>query len=492
MELVLTSHFGNDRYRHADTYEELGGYVALRKAISMPKEEIVTEVRKANLRGRGGAGFPAGVKWGFLPKDLSRPRILVINADEGEPGTFKDRLIMTRGPHLLIEGIVITCYALTTHTCYIYIRGEFVREAEIMQEAIDEAYSKGYLGRNILGTGFDLDVTVHLGAGSYICGEETSLINSLEGKRGWPRVKPPFPASVGAFGQPTIVNNVETIADVPWIVTHGGEKFASLGVEKDGGTRLICVSGPVKKPGVFELPVGTSLRSIIYEHAGGLRDGKTLKAVIPGGSSTPVLRADEIDVAFDFDSLQKIGTMAGSAGVIVIPEGTCMVRALSVLMNFYAHESCGQCTPCREGCGWLAKVLRRPHRERRREGRGRRTHSGRLRQHAGQDHLSAGRRRGDARPVVHMEISRGVRPAHPGQEVPVREQVLGKPCRPSRSTESPWTSPRGRRSSRPRRRWGSRSPTTATTRSSRLRGTAACVWWKWRSFPSCRSRATPS
>jgi NADH-quinone oxidoreductase subunit F len=316
MELVLTAHFGNDRYRHADTYEELGGYAALRKAISMPKEEIVAEVKKANLRGRGGAGFPAGVKWGFLPKDLSLPRILVINADEGEPGTFKDRLIMTRGPHLMIEGIVITCYALTTHVCYIYVRGEFVREADIVQEAIDEAY------------------------GAYICGEETSLINSLEGKRGWPRVKPPFPAVVGAFGQPTIVNNVETIADVPWIVTHGGEKFASLGVEKDGGTRLICVSGPVKKPGVFELPVGTSLQSIVYEHAGGLKDGKTLKAVIPGGSSTPVLRADEIDVAFDFESLQKIGT-------------------ISVLMNFYAHESCGQCTPCREGCGWLAKVLRR-------------------------------------------------------------------------------------------------------------------------------------
>jgi len=359
MELVLTTHFGNDRYRHADTYERLGGYAAMRKAFSMPKEEIVAEVRKANLRGRGGAGFPAGVKWGFLPKDLSRPRVLVINADEGEPGTFKDRLIMSRGPHLMIEGIVITSYALTIHNGYVYIRGEFVREAEIVQEAIDEAYAKGYLGKNILGSGYDLEVTVHRGAGAYICGEETSLLNSLEGKRGWPRVKPPFPASVGAFGLPTIVNNVETIADIPWIVTHGGEKFASLGVEKDGGTRLVCVSGPVKKPGVYELPVGISLRSILYEHAGGMQDGKALKAVIPGGSSTPVIRADEIDVGYDIDSMQKIGTMAGSGGVIVIPEGTCMVRALSVLMNFYAHESCGQCTPCREGCGWLARVLRR-------------------------------------------------------------------------------------------------------------------------------------
>src|SRR4030066_238463 len=231
MELVLTTHFGNDLYRHADTYEQLGG----------------------------GAGFPAGVKWGFLPKDLSRPRVLVINADEGEPGTFKDRLIMSRGPHLMIEGIATTSYALTIHNGYVYIRGEFVREAEIVQEAIDEAYAKGYLGKNILGSGFDLEVTVHLGAGAYICGEETSLINSLEGKRGWPRLKPPFPASVGAFGLPTIVNNVETIADIPWILTHGGETFAGLGVEKNGGTRLIGGSGAVNRPGVYELSAGVNL-----------------------------------------------------------------------------------------------------------------------------------------------------------------------------------------------------------------------------------------
>ena len=359
MELVLTTHFGNDRYRYAETYERLGGYAALRKALAMPKEAIIEEVKKANLRGRGGAGFPAGVKWGFLPKDLSRPRILVINADEGEPGTFKDRLIMTKGPHLLIEGIVITSYALSVHHAYIYVRGEFFREAKIVQEAIDEAYEMGYLGKNILGSGFDLDVTVHRGAGAYICGEETSLINSLEGKRGWPRLKPPFPASIGAFGLPTIVNNVETIADVPWIITNGGEKFASLGMGKDGGNRLVCVSGPVNRPGVYELPVGVTLREIIEKHAGGMRGGKALKAVIPGGSSTPVLRPDEIDVPYEIESVQKIGSMVGSGAVIVIPEGTCMVRALSVLMNFYAHESCGQCTPCREGCGWLAKIMRR-------------------------------------------------------------------------------------------------------------------------------------
>jgi NADH-quinone oxidoreductase subunit F len=359
METVLTTHFADKRYRRLDTYMERGGYAALRKAFAMPKEQIVDEVKKANLRGRGGAGFPAGVKWGFLPKDLSRPRILVINADEGEPGTFKDRQIMSRGPHLLIEGIVITSYALAIHQCYIYIRGEFVREAKILEEAVAEAYGKGFLGKDILGAGFDLDVTVHRGAGAYICGEETSTINSLEGKRGWPRVKPPFPATVGAFGLPTIVNNVETIADVPWIVTHGGDRFAALGVEKNGGTRLVGVSGPVNRPGVFELSAGVSLREVIYTHAGGLKDGKGLKAVIPGGSSTPVLRADEIDVTFDIESMMKIGTMSGTAGVIVIPEGTCMVRALLVLMNFYAHESCGQCTPCREGTGWLAKIMRR-------------------------------------------------------------------------------------------------------------------------------------
>ena len=368
MELVLTTHFGNDAYRTLDTYVRLGGYEALRKAMAMPKERIVEEVKKANLRGRGGAGFPAGVKWGFLPKDLSKPRVLVINADEGEPGTFKDRLIMTRGPHLLIEGIVITSFALSAHMAYIYIRGEFVREERILREAIDEACAKGFLGKNILGSGFDLEVTLHRGAGAYICGEETSLINSLEGKRGWPRVKPPFPASIGAFGLPTIVNNVETIADVPWIVTHGGDAFAALGVEKDGGTRLIGVSGPVVRPGVYELPVGTSLASIIYEHAGGLRDGKELKAVIPGGSSVPVLRAEEIDVPFSIDGMAKIGTMPGSGGVIVIPEGTCMVRALSVLLRFYAHESCGQCTPCREGTGWLAKLVGRIEEGQGREG----------------------------------------------------------------------------------------------------------------------------
>jgi NADH-quinone oxidoreductase subunit F len=357
MEKVLTAHFANEQYRRLDTYRQYGGYEALKKAIAMTPEAIIDEVKKANLRGRGGAGFPAGVKWGFLPKDLSRPRVLVINADEGEPGTFKDRLIMSRGPHLLIEGVVISSFALRAHACWIYIRGEFVREARILDEAVAEAYAAGFLGKNILGSGFDLDVTVHRGAGAYICGEETSTINSLEGKRGWPRLKPPFPATVGAFGLPTIVNNVETIADIPWIVTHGGERFAALGCEKNGGTRLVGISGPVLRPGIYELPANVNLKDVIYDVAGGMRDGKELKAVIPGGSSTPVLRANEIDVTFDIESMAKIGTMSGTSGIIVIPEGTCMVRALSVLMNFYAHESCGQCTPCREGTGWLKKLV---------------------------------------------------------------------------------------------------------------------------------------
>jgi NADH-quinone oxidoreductase subunit F len=359
METVLTTHFSDERYHRMEGYRAHGGYDALRKAVSMPREAIVEEVKKANLRGRGGAGFPAGVKWGFLPKDLSRPRVLVVNADEGEPGTFKDRMLLARGPHLLVEGIAITCFALSIHDAYIYIRGEYVREARILGEALEEARAAGLLGKNLLGSGFDLEVTLHRGAGAYICGEETSTINSLEGKRGWPRLKPPFPALVGAFGLPTLVNNVETLSNVPWIINNGGERFAALGCEKNGGTRLVGVSGPVVRPGVYELPANANLRSVIHDIAGGLRDGKRLKAVIPGGSSTPILRADEIDVTFDIESMAGRGTMAGTCGVIVIPEGTCMVRALSVLMNFYAHESCGQCSPCREGTGWLRLIAGR-------------------------------------------------------------------------------------------------------------------------------------
>jgi NADH-quinone oxidoreductase subunit F len=359
MELVLTKYFHIDEYRRIDTFMEYGGYDAMKKALKMKPDEVIEEVKKANLRGRGGAGFPAGVKWGFVPKESDKPKYLVVNADEGEPGTFKDRLIMERGPHLLIEGIVIASYAIGANVCFIYIRGEFVNQARILEEAISEAHDKGYLGKNILGTGLDLDVYVHRGAGAYICGEETALIESLEGKKGQPRLKPPFPAQVGVFSGPTIVNNVETIADVPYIIAHGGEKFASLGVEKDGGTRLFGLSGYVKKPGIYELPVGTNLKEIIYDHGGGIKDDRDLKAVIPGGSSTPILKPEEIDVAFSFDALAAIGTMAGSGAIIVIPAGVCMVKALLILADFYSHESCGQCTPCREGTEWLRKILRR-------------------------------------------------------------------------------------------------------------------------------------
>ncbi len=359
MELVLTKYFHLDDYREIDTYIQHGGYSALKKALKMEPDRIIEEVKKANLRGRGGAGFPAGVKWGFMPKKPDKPKYVTVNADESEPGTFKDRLIMERGPHLLIEGIGITSYAVGAHTCYIYIRGEFVRPAQLLEIAIEEAYEKGYLGKDILGSGFDLDVYVHRGAGAYICGEETGMIESIEGEKGQPRLKPPFPAQIGVFGSPTLVNNVETIADIPYIIEHGGEKFRSLGTEKDGGTRLYGVSGYVKKPGVFELPAGTNLKEIIYEHAGGIKDDLELKAVIPGGTSVPVFRADEIDVPADMESIAKAGSMLGTGGVIVIPRGVCMVRMLCIIMTFYAHESCGKCTPCREGTEWMRILLNR-------------------------------------------------------------------------------------------------------------------------------------
>lgn len=325
----------------------------------MAPESVIEEIKRSNLRGLGGAGFPTGVKWGFIPKPAKKPVYLLINGDEGEPGTFKDREIMTRDPHRLIEGIVLAAYALGAHRSYVYIRGEFTFCMESLARAIKEAESAGYLGRDILKSGFDLDITIHPGAGAYICGEETALIESLEGKPGRPRIKPPFPAVIGAFGSPTIVNNVETIAHVPQILLNGAEWFAKIGSERNGGTRLFCVSGHVKRPGVYELPMGTPLREIVYEHAGGIIDGSALKGVIPGGSSAPILRPEEIDVGMDFDQLAKAGSMAGSGGIIVLAEGTCMVWALHNLARFYAHESCGQCSPCREGTGWAEKVLRR-------------------------------------------------------------------------------------------------------------------------------------
>ncbi len=358
-ELVLLRHRGIPDYQKIDVYERHGGYQATRKALTELKPaELVDLVKTSGLRGRGGAGFPTGLKWSFLPKQTDKPVYLCINADESEPGTFKDREIIEYDPHQLLEGIIITSYAINAHQAFLYIRGEFVLGANVLEQAIAEAYAKGYLGKNILGSGFDLDCVVHRGAGAYICGEETGLIESLEGKRAYPRVKPPFPATYGVFGSPTIVNNVETLACVPHIVTRGAEWFKSIGPEKGPGPKLYCVSGHVWKPGVYELPMGTSLREIIYTHCGGIPRGRKLKAVIPGGSSVPIFKADEIDVAMDFDSVAKAGSLLGSAGIIVMDDSTCMVRALEVIARFYHHESCGQCTPCREGTGWLHKVLR--------------------------------------------------------------------------------------------------------------------------------------
>ncbi len=357
-EKILLRHEDVPGLRGLSVYEADGGYGAARRALtSIEPAQLVEMVKASGLRGRGGAGFPTGVKWGFLPKDRTKPRYLCVNADESEPGTFKDRAIIEHNPHLLLEGTLLSAYAIDCHVAYIYIRGEFAFGTKVLEAAIAEAYAKGHLGRGIYGTSYDLDVYVHRGAGAYICGEETGLIESLEGKRAYPRVKPPFPATHGVFGCPTIVNNVETLACVPPIVSRGPAWFKSIGPEKSPGPKLYCLSGHVVRPGVFELPMGTPLRELIYTHAQGIPNGRRLKAVIPGGSSVPVLTADEIDVAMDFESVAKAGSLLGSCGVIVMDDETCMVRALRIISKFYHHESCGQCTPCREGTGWLDDLL---------------------------------------------------------------------------------------------------------------------------------------
>ena len=357
---VLSMHFGDPEGTWLERYAADGGYLAARKALtSMTPEQVIQEVSRANLRGLGGAGFPTAKKWSFVPKETTRPKYLAVNADEGEPGTFKDRYILERDPHALLEGMIIAAYAIGCHKAYVYIRGEYFRPARRMQRAVDEAYGQGWLGRNIQGTGFDLDVVIHRGAGAYICGEETALLTSIEGGKGFPKLKPPFPAVSGLFGCPTIVNNVETLACVPFILRNGPERFAGLGTAKQGGTRLFCVSGHVVRPGVYEASVSVTLRGLIEQACGGVRGGRKLKAVIPGGISAKILTADEIDVAMDFDSLAAAGSMAGSGGVIVMDETTCMVDALESASRFFAHESCGQCSPCREGTGWIHRIVRR-------------------------------------------------------------------------------------------------------------------------------------
>lgn len=341
-------------------YEKSGGYAALKKALQMKPAEVTEEVKNSGLRGRGGAGFPCGMKWGFVPKNLSKPIYLCVNADESEPGTFKDRALLEKDPHRVIEGAIIAAYAIGANTAYLYIRGEFDLSYTRIRQAVAEAYEKGYLGKRILGSSYNLDLIIHRGAGAYICGEETALLESIEGKRGYPRIKPPYPAVEGLFRSPTVVNNVETLAAVPYILSNGSIAYRKMGTEKSPGTKLFSVCGPVTRPGVYEVELGTPLRKLIYEDVGGMRPGKVLKAVIPGGSSVPVLNAREVEeVNLDYESVQAKGSLLGSGGVIVIDEDTCMVRALTNLARFYSHESCGQCSPCREGTGWAYKVLKR-------------------------------------------------------------------------------------------------------------------------------------
>ncbi len=337
-------------------YEEQGGYRSLKKAFAQKPEEIVEAVKASGLRGRGGAGFPTGLKWSFLAKDVF-PRYLCCNADESEPGTCKDRELMLKNPHMLIEGMILCAYACRIETGYNYLRGEFHDLNVIMEKAMEDAYAKGYLGKNILGSGFNFDLYTHLGAGAYICGEESALLNSLEGERGEPRMKPPFPAVEGLYAKPTVVNNVETLCVVPYIVNEGAEKYASLGTEKSKGTKLVSVSGHVKKPGNYEVVLGTPIREIIYDLAGGIPNDNKLKAFIPGGSSVPMLPADQVDVLYDYESLAAAGTMLGSGAMIVIDDSVNIVETTLRLISFYMHESCGKCTPCREGTRWLYQIV---------------------------------------------------------------------------------------------------------------------------------------
>ena len=357
---MLSARFGRQDGHKLSVYEAEGGYQALRKALGqMSPAEVRETVKDSGLRGRGGAGFPTGVKWGFVPEGADEIYFMV-NADESEPGTFKDRYLLDYDPHQTIEGTIISCFAVNAKTAFVYIRGEFGWLVDRVQAAVDEAYASGYLGRNILGSGYDLEMIVHKGAGAYICGEETGLINSIEGKKGQPNIKPPFPAVQGFLDKPTIVNNVESVASVPFIITEGPAAYKAFGTEKSCGTKLFSVSGPVKKPGVYEIPLGLPFREFFHDWLGGMIDGEELKAVIVGGSSVPVLPAAEImNCNLDYESLGQAGTMLGSGGMIIIPESSDMVELIQVLMHFYYDESCGQCTPCREGTGWLHRIVKR-------------------------------------------------------------------------------------------------------------------------------------
>jgi NADH-quinone oxidoreductase subunit F len=356
---VLTDNWDQPRAWTLAAYRERGGYEALRKALStMQPAEVIQAVKDSGLRGRGGAGFPAGTKWGFIPQGDGRPHYLVVNADESEPGTCKDIPLMLATPHTLIEGMVIACYAFRANRAFIYVRGEVLHVVRRLHQAIREAYDAGFLGSDILGSGFDLDVTLHAGAGAYICGEETALLDSLEGYRGQPRLRPPFPAVAGLYASPTVINNVETIASVPCIIANGADWFASMGTEKSKGMTIYSLSGHVTKPGQYEAPLGVTLRELL-ELAGGVREGHELKFWTPGGSSTPILTAEHLDVPLDYEGMMSVGSMLGTKALQIFDETTCVVRATLRWTEFYAHESCGKCTPCREGTYWMVQILRR-------------------------------------------------------------------------------------------------------------------------------------
>jgi len=365
---IISSRFDVKGNHTLTTYTANGGYSSLAKVFGMKPDEVTEEVKRSGLRGRGGAGFPTGMKWSFVPKNIDKPKYLCVNADEGEPGTFKDRLILEFDPHALIEGIITCCYAVGIHTAYVYIRGEYDAQIARFSMAVREAYESGYLGKSVKDSnGFALDIVVHRGAGAYICGEETGLIESLEGKKGQPRPKPPFPAVIGVFGCPTVVNNVETLAALPWIINNGADAYAAIGTEKSKGTMLFSISGMVERPGVYESEFGVNLWDFIEKSTGGIKGGKKLKAVIPGGSSSAILTAEEArGVKLDYESIAAAGSMVGSGAIMVLDEDTCVVKALEVVLRFYAHESCGQCPPCREGTYWLYEIAHRI-----REGKGR-------------------------------------------------------------------------------------------------------------------------
>ncbi len=357
---ILFKYIDDPNQIHIDTYIAHGGYKAWEKTLkTMQPAQVIDEVKKSGLRGRGGAGFPAGMKWNFVPKDSPKPRYLICNADESEPGTCKDRVLMEQDPHGVVEGMAIAAYAIGSHLAFCYVRGEFVKPAALMEQAVKEAYDKKMLGKNIFGTGYDLNMVVHTGGGAYICGEETALLNSLEGERGMSRIRPPFPAVEGLYACPTVVNNVETLAAVPHIINNGGEWYASMGTEKSKGTKIFSLSGHVKKPGNYEVEMGTPLSYLISELGGGPLDGHKIKAIIPGGSSTPFLLPSQIDAPLDYESIAAAGSMLGSGAVIVMDERTCMVWVIERLIHFYRHESCGKCTPCREGTGWLEQLISR-------------------------------------------------------------------------------------------------------------------------------------